>query len=215
MTIRMSKMSVGNKQIKTGPPVSWEFGWDIRNSKHRRELLLLYENYTPSILWFATTCGPWSNSNTTMALDDLLQVREQEMGGIEFMVDMCKRQSRRDYDYVLEQPQASELLKLAPVLSILDLPTSVPDQPGCHCRHGLRDPDNGLLCMKPFVLRGSILFPRACVWCKGDHPHQVLQGTLKNGVARTKNAQQYTKQFCTAASKDMAVHKGLTAKQSI
>ena len=206
LTAQMSKMRIDGKILNCGPPISWEFGWDIRNNDHRHRMDQLYYEFCPKILWFAITCGPWSNSNTNMDPVELAKIRKVEQKGMDYMIEKCEKQASRLADYVLEQPQASELLKQPGPMSILNLTNAVPDQAGCHCRHGLKDPENGMLNKKPFVLRGSVMFGRSCVWCTGDHTHQILQGTLRSGQARTDYAKTYTKQFCHSAAKDMLSH---------
>lgn len=137
---------------------------------------------------------------------ELDKIRKVEQKGMDYFVEKFGKQAARLADYVVEQPEASELLKLPGPMSILNLTNAVPDQAGCHCRHGLKDPENCLPNKKPFVPCGSIMFNRTCVWCTGEHQHQVLQGTLKSGQARTDYAKTYTKRFNLSASKDMLAH---------
>ena len=88
LTTRMSRSSYKKGQVKCGPPISWEFGWDLRNATHRKQLKDLHRNHTPQLMWFATTCGPWSNSNTNMDPVELAKIRAVEMVTIELLMLM-------------------------------------------------------------------------------------------------------------------------------
>ncbi len=203
ITVRMSR-----RNHTVGPPITWDTGWDIRNDRHRQDLRRLQYAHKPRILVAEPTCGPWSNSNTNMSREDLELIRNQELKSLTFLYESFAIQANEfKADYVLEQPRASEMLSLQPIIAIQDLDNCLPDQYGCHCRHGLADPENSKPMMKPFVLRGSVPFPRTCVWCNcPPDAHQHVQGTLRSGQLRTEFAQTFTTRFCNSFVRDLECH---------
>ena len=193
----------GQGKMRAGPPISYEYGWDIHLPHHRAALLELYNSCRPQHMTFAPTCAPWSNSSNTMDPELKEQVRIREISDLSFMCSIMDEQFKRGFSYTLEQPRSSEMLKLPMVVALGEKHGAV-DWPVDMCQHGLKDPENGMPSMKPTVLRSCrVTHLHTSKECPRTHAHQHLQGWLKNGMCRTAFAQRYTKDFCRSLAKDI------------
>jgi hypothetical protein len=213
LTKAMSRQVLANGQRAiVGPPISHETGWDLNLPTHQSALKQLQLARKPKILFFAPTCGPWSQSNTTMASEDIHEIRTRDMCGIAFLCESAAVQVSHGNDFTLEQPKTSELLSLDSMLKLLNFESSLPDQHFCMCCHGLTDPFNNKPCMKPSTLRGTIPLKKVDKWCIcPPGSHQRLQGRLPDGRLRTEVAQAYPKLLCARLAHDFTRHLNLRA----
>jgi hypothetical protein len=117
-------------------------------------------------------------------------LREEQVEAFAFYHHLCVKQHRAKRKHLMEQPRSSELLHV-PKCKSLNTDLGGTDEHCCMCAHGLVDPDNGLPCMKPTTLRGSVKLRRVVRWCNCTalgKKHQILQGRAKNGSLRTSGA---------------------------
>ena len=174
--------------LKVGPPIGHKSGWCLKLPHHRAELKRLLRKHKPKILFAAPTCGPWSQASTTMNPELKAAIREEELIVLEFFCECSRIQSSDGRWYMLENPQASELLKTKQIMNLTE-ETGGEFNKLCMCAHDLKDPVNQKFGKKPTSLVGTVkLTPRVVRWCPGNHEHQILQGTLPNGKLRTEMA---------------------------
>ena len=195
--------AVSKLGLTVGPPITKEHGWDISLPKHQQYLSELYEQHCPEVVFAAPTCGPWSQSCTTMDSEIKKLIRQEQEEAFSYYHLLCVKQHRASRKFLMEQPRSSELLHVANCLALVT-ELGGKDELCCMCAHGLVDPDNGQPCMKPTCLRGNVTLRRAVRWCTCTKPHQLLQGRGKNGTLRTSVAQAYTKLFCQRLAADIA-----------
>ena len=188
--------------LRVGPPIGHKSGWCLKLPHHRAELKRLLRKHKPMILFAAPTCGPWSQANTTMNPELKTAIRAEETEVIEFFRECALLQHADKRYYMFENPSASELLHISPVVKLIE-ETNGEVNKLCMCMHDLRDPHNHKLCKKPTALVGTVtLTPRVVRWCTNDHEHQPIQGTLPNGKLRTEAAQNYTQCFSKRLARD-------------
>ena len=95
-----------------GPVISHSTGWCLKLPHHRARLKQLLALRRPKVLFAAPTCGPWSNSSTTMSADIKAMIREDELVCLTFLYECFLMQSDSGRMWLLENPRPSELLKL-------------------------------------------------------------------------------------------------------
>ena len=189
--------------MTTGPPISWNTGWCLKLQTHRDALKHLLTVYTPTVLFGAPTCAPWSNASTTFDHEVKEIVREEELVVFRFFSSCCVFQWEAGRFYLYEQPKSSELLRTRESVALCNR-TNSSDNICCMCMHDLRDPYTKKPNMKATTLRGTvILTDRTNRWCDHSHVHQQLKGCLPNGVLRTSVAQTYTSTFCKRVARDI------------
>jgi hypothetical protein len=152
-------------QATAGPPVSWEFGWDLRNPTHTDALKVLYRNRQPFVVFAAPSCGPWSSSSTNLDAETKNAIREVELKALNFYLEIAQLQSAKGRSHILEQSQASELLRTSHTLQLLNFDNSIPDQLTHQCFHGACDAETGEPIKKPTVFRGTVPLPNTAKLC--------------------------------------------------
>ena len=192
--------------LRTGPPISHEWGWCLSLETHRQEIQRLFWKHKPRIIWGAPLCSPWSQSCTTLDPTVKQTVRKEQLDIFLFFEQLCNEQHKTNRAYGLEQPRTSELLRTPPAERLSE--TAV-DSNLCMCMHDLEDPISHVPYMKPTTIRGTkgLITNRTAKMCdryhKGKGPkHEEMQGNLPGGQSRTHYAQEYTKSFCTSVIRD-------------
>ncbi len=112
--VSSQKIMIHNKlvSLKCGPVITREHGWDFHLTHHRRASNKLHSEHSPIVMFFEPTCAPWSSSATTMEPAFKEWLRQREMSDLQYMSDTAHAQHKAGYVWGLEQPKASELLKL-------------------------------------------------------------------------------------------------------
>jgi len=202
----MAKLTLANgERVTCGPPLSWETGWDLRNDSHRAAIKRIYQRRRPMLVFASPTCGPWSSSNTNLDLTTKHDIRQVELHAFNLFGEIAIQQTSMAADFVLEQSQASELLKQPAALELLQLPGVLPDQILHQCMHGAIDRETKQPVKKPTLFRGTVALTRNKT-CDKSHTHQHLQGKYSDGVSRTSWAQTYPWRLCYDLSKDFVRH---------
>jgi hypothetical protein len=185
-----------------GPPLSHETGWCLLLSHHRQRIKELFLIHRPRLIMGAPVCSPWSNSCTTLDPAVKALVRAEQLIALNFFLELCQLQAESGKAFVIEQPQASELLRHEFGQALINL--GAVDRLTHMCAHGLCDPENKMPNFKPTTLRGTpgVVTERTSRLCNKTHEHQQLQGRGANGKLRTAHAQGYTTLFCTRLAQD-------------
>lgn len=178
---------------------------DLHTSCGRRKLfedLLLTQ---PRHVWFAPTCGPWSNwSNlngmkSLEAWDKLHEVRLDHLIQIALGVVLLRYQRSLERHLHWEQPRSSMMFKL-PYLAEIHHYMVMADFEMCQAGN-LCDPISGKPIKKPLSVlttSPSLQALLSTYRCPGTHEHQVLEGTILwqgKRLNRTAYSEKYPRKF--------------------
>ena len=184
------------------------FDWtkgDLQSPSGRKALFSELIQKRPRHLWFALTCGPWSNwshlneSKSIEAWDRIHSLRLKNLSQIALGVVLLRYQRSQGRHLHWEQPRSSMMFKL-PYLTEIHHYTVMVDFDMCQAGN-LSDPISGKPIKKAMsVLTSSLELQKLLETykCPGNHEHQVLEGSINiNGtrINRTSFSEKYPRKF--------------------
>ena len=186
---------------------------DLHTPDGRRMLFQELVHRQPRNLWFAPTCGPWSNwsnlngNKSLAAWDQLHSSRLEHLSQIALGLVLLRYQRSKNCHFHWEQPRSSLMFKL-PYLSEIHYYMVMADFEMCTAGN-LCDPISGKAIKKSMsVLTTSMALRNllSTYRCPGNHEHQVLEGSINiNGyrVNRTQFSEKYPRKFARLVVRQM------------
>ena len=186
---------------------------DLQTANGRRELFHDLIHKRPRHVWFAPTCGPWSNwshlngSKSIEAWDRLHTTRIEHLSQIALGLVLLRYQRSLGRHLHWEQPRSSMMFKL-PYLTEIHHYMIMADFDMCQAGH-LVDPVSGKPIKKAMTVNTTSMELRKLLTlyqCPQNHEHQILEGsTMVNGkrVNRTSFSEKYPRKFARLIVKQL------------
>jgi hypothetical protein len=143
-------------------------------------------------------CLPWCMWSNMVPEEKRLQKRREAMPMVDFCIKVAMYQVSKERFFIIENPHGSAMWNLEGMLG-LSSRRNVTWQLLHMCAWGLKDPESGLPYKKGMYLMHNL--PAGSIsplfrLCKGDHQHQIIEGSSPGHSTRSQISEVYPWRFC-------------------